>query len=484
MTMAVTAARGVLLTFRLDTGSTIPGTPYNDPSMSRTAIVALIVLTAAAPALAQSPSASPAIVGVHTPVRGDTPELAQQLARVDGQRKAWQAVVKQLQARKDVQAVRLTPAQLEAFTAVIVEATAAPAQTAAPAAGAPLQRSMRVRFEPAGAARRMAALRSDPETTSAIVGLWSAMQQLHQQLAAQTKQRATAPATEAERVAREQLETIRALDVKHLRARATNALAHTEPATVGGRVATEANRVLAGRLGEEARVLAPDSFDVHLLTGDLLHDAERPGEAEVSYRKALALNADSSAAHHKLAEVLRLQGKFDESIAELREVMRLDPKSAGAHTDLALILGAQDKADEALAEYREAIRIDPDWSDAHNGLAVAFARTGRLEEAIAEFREVIRIDPESTIGHFNMATALAGLDRDAEAAASLREVIRIYPDHYNAHYNLGEMFRLEGKFDEAAKQFREYVRIAPDTPQNQRNIRRARQYVQQFSEEK
>jgi hypothetical protein len=39
------------------------------------------------------------------------------------------------------------------------------------------------------------------------------------------------------------------------------------------------------------------------------------------------------------------------------------------------------------------------------------------------------------------------------------------------------MFRLEGKLDEAVKQFREYLRLAPDTPQNQRNIRRATDFV-------
>lgn len=470
--------------FHLDTDSTTLGTPYNEPSMNRTTIAAVIALAAAAPALAQSPPAPQSVVGVHTPVRGDTPELAQQLARVDGQRKAWQAVVRQLQARTDISALRLTLAQLEAFTAVVAETTAAPARTTAPAAGTPLQRSIRVRFDRANAARRMAALRNDQEASPAIVALWTEMQQLHQQLTAQTKQRAAATPDEASRIAREQEQTVRALDVKQLAARATAALARTEPATIGGRVATEANRVLAGRLGEEARVLAPDSFDVHVLTGDLLHDAERLEEAEASYRKALALNRNSGAAHHKLAEVLRLQGKFDDSIVELREVMRLNPKSAGAHTDLALIRGAEDNVDESIAEYREAIRIDPDWSDAHNGLAVTFARQGRVDLAVDEFREVVRIDPDSTIGHFNLATALAGLDRDGEAAAALREVIRIYPDHYNARYNLGEMFRLEGKFDESAKQFREYVRLAPDTPQNQRNLRRARQFIQQYSDEK
>lgn len=452
--------------------------------MKWTTIAAVILLTTGQRAIAQAPAAPLGVVGVHIPARGDTPELAQQLARVDGQRKAWQAASKQLQTRKDVAALRLTPAQVEALTAVIVDVTAAAPRATTPATAAALQRSMRVRFEPVNATQRMARLRTDPDATSAIVTHWTAMQQLHQQLSAQTKQRATATADEAARIAREQEQTVRALDVKHLAARATAALAHTEPATVGGRVATEANRVLAGRLAEEARVLSPDSFDVHLLTGDLLLDAERPEEAEASYRKALAMNQNSSAAHHKLAEVIRLQGKFDESIVELREVMRLDPKSAGAHTDLALILGAQGKVDESVAEYREAIRIDPDWADAHNGLAVTFARGGRADLAVDEFREVTRIDPDSTIGYFNLATALADLDRDVEAAAALREVIRIYPDHYNAHYNLGEMFRLEGKFDESAKQFREYVRLAPDTPQTQRNLRRARQFIQQYSDEK
>ena len=107
-------------------------------------------------------------------------------------------------------------------------------------------------------------------------------------------------------------------------------------------------------------MLAPESFDVHLLMGDLLLDAERLEDAEASYRKALALNQSSSAAHHKLAEVLRLQGQFDASIVELREVMRLDPTSAGAHTDLALILGAQDKAEDALAEGLVSEVVAPD----------------------------------------------------------------------------------------------------------------------------
>jgi tetratricopeptide (TPR) repeat protein len=449
--------------------------------MKRSILAVGILAGLTLPAFGQS-AAPGLVIGIHAPVRGDNPQLARQLAIVDGQRKAWQSVVKQLQTRKDAQALRLTMPQLEAFTAVLVETSEGAGTPASPAAGALVQVPMRVHFEAVDIVRRMAGLRNDQDVSPAIVAAWTEMQQLHEKLAAQTKQRAIAANDEAARLARDQEQTLRTLTVKHLTARATAALARTQPAAVGGRVVTDAGRELASKLAEQARALSPDAPDVHSLTGDLLHDAERLEEAEASYRKALAATPDSGTAHHKLAEVLRLQGRFDESIAELRETLRLNPKSAGAHTDLGLILRAQDKNEESAAEYREAIRIDPDWADAHNGYAVLLATSGRADLAVSEFKEIVRIDPDSTIGYFNMATALADLDRDVEAAAALREVIRIYPDHYNAHYNLGEMFRLEGKFDESAKQFKEYVRLAPNTPQTQRNLRRARQYIEQYSD--
>src|SRR6185369_17594358 len=101
-----------------------------------------------------------------------------------------------------------------------------------------------------------------------------------------------------------------------------------------------------------------------------------------------------------------------------------------------------------------------------------------IPDAVKEFREIVRVDPDSAMGYFNLASALANMDEDQESAAALREVVRINPNHYNAHYNLGELFRLEGKFDDSVKQFNEYLRLAPDTPQNQGNIRRAKDFVQ------
>jgi tetratricopeptide (TPR) repeat protein len=429
----------------------------------------LFLMLCAGPGLAQSPPADIRVTGEHPLASGDTPELARQLALADARHQVWQAAVVQVQRRADLKALRLTPAQVEVYTAVILE----PSEelTPSPDAGSPVRVRLSLSLDAADAVRRMAALRKDQDATRELVEAWTQMQRLRAQLA----DRAITSPEDRQRTATR-------LSVQHLAARAIAALARTEDAAVGGRVPSAEGRARAQQFAEQALTLLPESPEAHIVMGDLAVEAREPDAAEAEFRKAV-LAADSAMARTRLAEALRLQGKFPDAIAQLREAIRIDPAYARAHSDLGLILRAEGNLAEAVAEYREALRLDPDFIDAHNGLAVAFANQKRLEDAVVEFREIVRIDPDSAIGYYNLAYALADLDRDEESAAALREVIRINPNHYNARFNLGELFRLEGKFDESLKQFREYLRLAPDTPQNQRNLQRARSYIEKFQEQ-
>jgi hypothetical protein len=89
--------------------------------MGRIILTAVVLLAASLPASGQPAAPEIRVVGVHSPLRGDTSDLARQLALVDGQTRIWQAAVAQLGTRPDIQALRLTTSQLAAFTAVIVE---------------------------------------------------------------------------------------------------------------------------------------------------------------------------------------------------------------------------------------------------------------------------------------------------------------------------------------------------------------------------
>jgi tetratricopeptide (TPR) repeat protein len=415
-----------------------------------------------------------------TALAGDTPDFARQRALVDARRKATAAAVARLQGIDAIKMLRLTPLQLEAFTAVLLEIEDPPAATSTD--GTSTRVLVRARIDTEAAARRMAALRRDQDAAFELVNAWTGLRSLHQQLDDQTARRATVSVAIAADAARARMRTVTAIAVKQLTAKAYAAMARTEPTTVGGRVSSEAGRDRAAQFAEAALALAASSPDALYLRGDLYVEVEDPENAEAAYRGALAADGPSSIGRTKLAAALRYQGKTTEALAELDEALRIDPTFARAHSDRGMVLRAQRKTPEAIAAYREALRLDAESTDAHNGLAVTLATSGNLEGAVAEFREIIRIDPDSTIGYYNLAYALADLDRDVESAAALREVVRINPEHYNARFNLGELFRLEGKYDDSASQFREYLRLAPNTPQNQRNITRARGYIRQFED--
>lgn len=439
------------------------------------------VLLSAGQAFGQSSPIEISATGLHEAKPGDSPELASQLALADARRKVWQAAGARLRGHPAAKNLAMPAPQIDAYLAallVVERAAPAPARAGARATEVTLRTVLDVDRTLAS----MAALRKDQDTTRELLAAWARHQRQYDAIDALTNRRADADANAATAIADQQQRLAAALEAAHLTAQATAAMVRTVEGTVGGRAPTEEGRLRARKLIEAALALSPESPDAHAALGDWFIEAEQPEAAEGAFRAALKAAPDSVSIRTRLAEAVRLQGRFDEAVAELRQAIAIDPGYAQTHADLGLVLRAQRKFPEAVAEYREALRLERDSVDAHNGLAVTFANQGELDSAVAEFREIVRVDPDSTIGYYNLAFALAQLDRDEESAAALREVIRINPNHYNARFNLGELFRLDGKYDDAVTQFREFLRLAPDQPQNQRNIQRARGYIDQLAE--
>ncbi len=420
-------------------------------------VTAIVLLALPASVAAQPERIAITASGEHRMAAGETAESARALALANAHRQAIATLANALPTRLDLTSLKLSSDDVQAYVAATADIAEAPATAKTPA-GSPIRVAVTAQFDVNGAAHHLTGLRKDEDAWRTVVNAWTKWKDLHQQ---------NAP--------------LATLNVTRLVARGTAALARTELSTVGGRAPSAEGRRRAKASADAALTIAPEAADARVLLGDLFVDAEDPVAAEAEYRRAIANGRSDAAVRIKLAEALRLQGKFEESTTELRGVIRTTPEHAQAHSDLAMILRAEGNVADAEAEYREAIRLDPRNADARNGLAITYAGSKRPEEAVKEFEAIIAIDPDSTIGYYNLATVLANLDRDIEAAAALRQVIRIYPDHYNARFNLGELLRLEGKFDDSAAQFREYLRLAPETPQNRRNIDRARRYVQQFT---
>jgi tetratricopeptide (TPR) repeat protein len=434
---------------------------------SKSLFFLLLLLGRALPSLSQTEVVEIRATGEHRTSAAETPELAKRFALLAAGRNVLRQAAGHLRNTDDLKAIPLNSNPLDAFLPVLLVVETASAPDDVPG-GTALRAEAVVRFRVADVALRLNKLRKDPNAVTALVRMWKQAEEIHQQLAEAGNSRSQ----------KEKEVLIGRLQVKRLVAHVHAALAKTEESPASRRVASLKGRQRAKQLAEVAVSMGPDLPETHLAMGDVAVDSDLLDIAETEYRKAVSLDSASSGAHVRLAEALRLQGKLPEAVVELREALRLDPKSAVAHADLGVVLGSQQKSSEAIAEYQEALRLDPDFIEAHNFLAIALAREGRTPDAVAQFREIVRIDPDSVLGYYNLGIALADMDEDGLSAEAFRNAVRVNPNHFNSRFNIGELFRLEGKHDDAVKQFREYLRLAPDTPQNQRNIQRAKEFVQ------
>ncbi len=152
-----------------------------------------------------------------------------------------------------------------------------------------------------------------------------------------------------------------------------------------------------GRL-REAEVLTQESWRDYPDLG-WLNEAKRHlgagqlDDAESDARRAVKIAGDSFQAHLVLGEVLFVRQDYGAAAASFREATRLDPGNGSAHHALAHCLLGQGKLDEAIEAFRTAGRYLPESAKAQRDLGDALARTGRTEEALVHLRQAVQLDP-------------------------------------------------------------------------------------------
>jgi Flp pilus assembly protein TadD len=208
----------------------------------------------------------------------------------------------------------------------------------------------------------------------------------------------------------------------------------------------------------------PDDESVkwaYVLKGLIAQRNDRLDEAISEYRRAIALDPESAAAHDNLGNALLQHGELDEAISEYRRAIELDPKSATAHNNLGNALRQQGKLDEAVSEYRLAIQLDPKFAPAHSALGNVLRQQGKLDEAISEHRLAIQLDPKFAGWHNNLGNALFQQGNRDEAISEFRRAIELDPQFAGPHHNLGNVFFVEGKLDEAISEYRRAIVLDP-----------------------
>ena len=220
----------------------------------------------------------------------------------------------------------------------------------------------------------------------------------------------------------------------------------------------------AGRFKEAEldyrRILAltPDA-DVYCNLGVVLKEQNRFDEAAAALQSAIALNPEHAVAHYNLGNVLRDRGMTDEAVASYRCAIAAKPGYAAAHFNLGNLLRDRGMTDDAAASYKQAIAINPAHAGAYNNLGKMLKDMGRFDEAIECFRHVTTIHPDYADAHYNIGVVLKSTGDVKGATKSYRRAISIDSNHALAHYNLGNVFKDRGMTDEAAASYRRAIEL-------------------------
>jgi len=237
-----------------------------------------------------------------------------------------------------------------------------------------------------------------------------------------------------------------------------------------------------------------DSVEVAYFYALSLFNSGLVADAERETRRALRLDAGTSAAQTLLGIILASRGGADAEAAEaLSQAAGLDPTSFDAHFYLGRVqyalhdysaaakalrtavtlntrhaearfflgttLEAAGDSEAALVEYQELVKIDPQSAIGQVGLGALLVKRGKTDEAVVALQRATTLDPKIFEGHWALGRALASTGRFDEAIAALQIAVSLAPNRPDAHYQLGLVLRRAGRADEAASEFATVERI-------------------------
>ena len=140
----------------------------------------------------------------------------------------------------------------------------------------------------------------------------------------------------------------------------------------------------------------------------------------------------------------------------------LDPDSAATEHALANVARAQFKYADAERHYLRAMQLDPSYPDVREDYSELLFQVGRVKDSEHAARQLVTLDPYFAIGWLRLYSAATALDERAEVNESLRQIQAISPDNFIARFATLDYALAYGRADEARSALAEIEKISPD----------------------
>lgn len=216
------------------------------------------------------------------------------------------------------------------------------------------------------------------------------------------------------------------------------------------------------RLWRHALAVDPQSSFAHHMLAIALYNRGKNHEAIEHYRQSVRLNPDFVQAHYNLAGYLVKQGNYSEAAFHYHRAIEIDPGGpARAYYALANALAKQGLIAESIKYFQIGLKKNPKDAAAHNTLGNLFAMKGDIAQAVDNYRRAAQLDPAAGEPYFNLGNLAARQNQIDQAIVYFQQALKLDPNHAPAHNNLGRLLAAQGKLDEAVYHFRQALRVDP-----------------------
>jgi tetratricopeptide (TPR) repeat protein len=167
--------------------------------------------------------------------------------------------------------------------------------------------------------------------------------------------------------------------------------------------------------------VAPDSYHVHQMLGQLYASRQEDEKALTEYLAVAAAQPDLPGVHFWLGHLYWKHGDADHAITELNRELQLSPGHAEANGELGTVLVAQDKPEEAIPHLEAAIHSKPDLWPAYAQLGRAYASERNYVRAEQMLSRALPHDQDGST-HYQLALVLRAEGKTTQAAQAFAQV--------------------------------------------------------------
>ena len=179
--------------------------------------------------------------------------------------------------------------------------------------------------------------------------------------------------------------------------------ANTATETEGLYWETKSAQMLATQSLARASTTDPNSPKLHVLLGDIYRQQKAFPDAELEYRKALALSPADTGAQFGLSLAMLAEGQNDQAMSLAQAALEKNPDDPELNAVMGEILCANNDFAAAEPFLKKSLNTKPEFvARVHALLGNVYAKTNRTQEAIAELKLGLASDKDGSL-HYQIA---------------------------------------------------------------------------------